>query len=133
MITFPKPEKRVKVRKGLQRSTKPLRKIGPVSKHRLAIVAELKREAEQAGWLNVCEVGTVLRNRGITFVRCLGDLEFAHSVKCSPRGSDPVLDREVARSCELHHRTYLDTLKPALTAEIVREAIKRRSGINEDD
>lgn len=105
---------------------KPLNRIGPVTKRRLALVAELTEQAREEGWLLVCEVAPVLRAKGITFVRCMGPLTFAHSVKCHKRGLDPDLDHETARSCELHHYEYLDKLKPEQTKEIVREAIERR-------
>lgn len=106
-----------------------MNRIGPVTKRRLALVAELKELAQAGGYLDRCEIGPILRNRGITFVRCQGPLTFAHSVKCSKRGKDAVLDREVARACTLHHYTYLDLLAPERTAEIVREAIARRTNV----
>lgn len=90
--SFPKPVKAERQRRPMRRSAKRINRVGPVTKHRLKIVAELTKVATEEGWLNTCEVGRVLRNLGITFVRCLGDLEFAHSVKCSPRGYDPMLD-----------------------------------------
>jgi hypothetical protein len=105
---------------------KPLARVGKVARRRLALVEELKEQARAEGWIDRCEIGPILKERGITFVRCSGPKTFAHSVKCSKRGKDPVLDRETARSCQTHHYYALDLLAPEQTAEIVREAIKRR-------
>lgn len=106
-----------------------LRHIGKVGRRRLATVAELRKEAVRAGWIDICELRPILLERGLLDqfnLNCLGDLEFCHSEKTSPRGSDPVLDKEVCRGCTLHHHSILDLLRPAETAEIVREAIRRR-------
>lgn len=105
---------------------KPMNRIGPVAKRRLALVAELKQQAERENWHDRCEVGPILKERGLTFVRCGGPLTFAHSVKCSKRGKDPVLDRECARACQIHHYFTLDLLAPEKTADIVKTAIARR-------
>lgn len=111
-MMLPKPTPKPKIRK-------PMNRIGPVGRRRLA--ANKKRPE-----INHCEIGPILKQRGITFVRCLGDLTWAHSVKAHKRGRDPELEKEVARSCETHHYYVLDLLRPELTAEIVREAIRRR-------
>lgn len=117
MTAFPKPIRREKVKKGLN-------KLGPVGRRRLE--ANKKRKP-LADTINFCEIGPILRNRGISFVRCDNEpLTWAHSVKCSKRGRDPILEDETARSCWRHHAFVLDLLKPELTAEIVREAIRRR-------
>lgn len=115
MTTWPKPTSPRKARK-------PMNKIGKVSKRRLAANKARKPLAEQIGR---CEVGPILKARGITFRNCLGDLTWAHSRK--HRGNDPVLEEEVARCCTLHHYYVLDLLPPAQTAEIVREAIRLRN------
>jgi len=105
---------------------KPMNRVGKVAKRRLALVEDLKERAASEGWLKKCEVGPILKEKGITFTRCFGPLTFAHSVKCSKRGKDPELDREVARCCWNHHAFYLDVLPPEQTAAIVRLAIQRR-------
>lgn len=105
---------------------KALNRIGPVTKRRLALVAELTEQATREGWLNICEVAPVLRAKGISFRNCGGAKTFAHSVKCHKRGKDAVLDREVARCCSQHHFYLLDLLPPEQTAEVVRAAIARR-------
>lgn len=107
-------------------SQRPLNRIGKVGKRRLALVAELTEQAREEGWLLVCEVAPVLRAKGISFARCSGPKTFAHSVKTAKRGKDPVLDREVCRSCTQHHFYVLDLLEPELTREIVTTAIRWR-------
>ena len=93
----------------------------------MQVSAELKREAEENGH-DYCELRAVLRDFGISDTRCFGDLENCHSVKSSPRGSDPVLDRETARGCQAHHQT-IDTDTHEVQARVVREAIRRRRNV----
>ena len=109
-----------------QRKPMNMNRIGPVAKRRLALVAELTGQAVREGWFARCEVGTILVERGLTDQPCMGEKTFAHSMKAHKRGRDPVLDREVIRACTFHHYSVLDLLNPALTLEIVREAIRRR-------
>jgi hypothetical protein len=115
-MIFPKPIRKEKERR-------PMNKLGPVSKRRLAANKLRKPLAEE---INHCEIARILRWRGITFTRCSGPLTWAHSVKCSKRGKDPVLEQEVVRACTTHHYYFADLLKPELTAEIVRQAIELR-------
>ena len=103
-----------------------MKRTGKKSKRNLKLVSELKRQATKEGWIDRCEIGPILMERGLTTQGCFGDLTMAHSVKYHKRLSNPVLDRETARSCEYHHFFCLDELKPALTKEIVRDAIARR-------
>lgn len=103
---------------------KAMNRIGKVGRRRLRVSAELKREAEDNGH-DYCELRAVLRDSGISDTRCFGELENCHSVKCSPRGSDPVLDRETARGCEHHHR-IMDADTHAVQLATVRAAIARR-------
>jgi hypothetical protein len=119
---FPKPKKedRVKPRKNL-------RPIGKVGRERLNVVTELTEQAALEGWLNTCEVCPVLfEHKLIESPRCSGSLTFAHSQKSHKRGSDPKLNREVARCCQPRHYFVLDLLNPELTRQIVLEAISRR-------
>lgn len=106
--------------------SKPMNKVGPVTKRRLATVRSLHREALEEGWLHTCEVGPILRERGLTDSTCLGPLTYAHSVKCSKRSGHPELEREVCRSCQYHHYYVLDVQEPEITKSIVLEAIRRR-------
>src|SRR5690242_12655054 len=106
MESFPKPVRRERVKK-------PMNRIGKVGRRRLALVAELTEQATREGWINTCELTRVLRWNGVSFSSCSGPLTFCHSQKCSKRGRDPVLDREVARGCEGHHFFVLDLLPPA--------------------
>lgn len=108
------------------KTPKPMNRVGRVAKRRLALVAELKAQAAKENWLNRCEVRPILKERGITHSKCSGPLTFAHSVKCHKRGKDPVLDRECARACTAHHYFFTDLLPPEQTAEVIREAIRRR-------
>lgn len=62
----------------------PLRRIGKIGKRRLAANKARKPLADNIGH---CEVGPILKARGITFRNCLGDLTWAHSKK--HRGNDP--------------------------------------------
>jgi len=118
---WPKPVRKEKVRK-------PLNQLGPVGKRRLA--ANKRRKLENPEWMNRCEIAPILRNRGITFTRCFGDLEWAHArkkrSKNAPVGS-PEHEDTVIRACQLHHRTYCDELMKADDAcSVFMEAIRRR-------
>lgn len=112
----------------LKRKTR-LRALGKVGRRRLA--ANKARKATHVEWLDHCEIGPILRNRGITFVRCMGPLEFCHArkghhrIKKAEIGT-PEHEDTVARGCSLHHESYLDLLPPEQTCEIVLEAIRRR-------
>lgn len=130
MARFSKPtkvrrERRRLKRVALKRSTKPMNKIGVVRRRRRKVSRELTAEAKRNGH-DYCELAPVLRDFGIDNSSCFFGLENCHSVKCSERGSDPVLDRETARGCGWHHKDVLDHQTHEVQARVVREAIARR-------
>lgn len=122
MTMFPKPIRREKQRKKLN----PLGKVG---KRRLA--NNKARKAADLPWMNICEVAPVLRNWGITFTRCFGDLEWAHARKKRSKHAavgTPEHEDTVIRACELHHRKYCDELlKADVACRVFMEAIRRRT------
>lgn len=122
MTACPKPEPRGR------KPRKPLNPLGKVGKRRLA--ANARRKAENPPWMNICEVAPILRQRGITFTRCYGDLEWAHARKKRSKHAavgSPEHHDTVIRACQLHHRTYLDELMKADDAcAVFMEAIRRR-------
>jgi len=122
-MIFPKPE----------RAEKPRRRIKSIGRRGRANqqAARARRyKARAEGWL-VCEIGPILRERGIDSNGCLGNITLCHSLKTDARRALPddqrdAAENDVAGGCEFHHYLKLDTLAPRLTFEIVREAIARR-------
>lgn len=104
----------------------PLKKLGKVGKRRIKVSRELTAEAKANGY-DFCEIGAVMRDWEIDTSPCFGfPLQNCHSVKCSPRGSDPILDRETGRGCP-HHHAIMDSKTHKTQASVVREAIRRRT------
>lgn len=103
----------------------PMRKVGKVGRRRIKTSRLLTAEARANGH-DFCELALILRELEIDGSPCFGEeLENAHSVKCSERGSDPVLDRETARSCP-HHHGITDSKTHAVQLRVIRTAIARR-------
>jgi hypothetical protein len=103
--------------------------FGKVGRARLALNVELTLQARSEGWFRICELRSVLVERGLAEPECFGRSTFAHSRK--RRGNSYLLAREVCRGCEGHHFFVLDLLPPKLAEMIVLECIARRNHLIE--
>lgn len=115
--------------KGLQRTR--MKRVGKRGRANQATARGRRLKAWAEGWL-VCEIGPLLRERGLTESPCGGEITLCHSLKTEARRqligeAREQADDEVAGGCTAHHYYCLDLQASAVTAEIVREAIARRS------
>lgn len=101
-----------------------MHKLGKVGKRRLKVSRELTAEAKDMG-RDFCEIAGILWLLGIDRSPCFGELQNCHSTKCSPRGSDQILDREIARGCSYHHGV-MDSKTHAVQLRVVQMSINRR-------
>ena len=126
MTAFPKQPRPKKERK-------PMARIGPVGRRRLAANKARKPLAEREGYYNICELRPVLSMLGITHTRCEGDIEWCHASKKRCKDAEPGTPEHedtCCRGCQRHHYFFTDILPPAKTQEVVMMAIRFR-GLSE--